>query len=138
MALPCPSALARPRRGRLATPRTAGIRGRVSAGEHVVRCRDKIPRRRDGGAFHAPSSSGETNEGGTPVTHDLTGAAWFKSSRCGGGPTCVEVAFLETGVGVRDSKDPGPAFVVSPGSWSSFVRHCSGTPDGQGCDSATS
>ncbi|WP_235783610.1 DUF397 domain-containing protein [Amycolatopsis orientalis] len=72
------------------------------------------------------------------MTHDLTGAAWFKSSRCGGGPTCVEVAFLETGVGVRDAKDPGPAFVVAPGNWSAFVRHCSETRAGQECDPATS
>ncbi|OXM45043.1 DUF397 domain-containing protein [Amycolatopsis alba] len=72
------------------------------------------------------------------MAHDLTGARWFKSSRCGGGPTCVEVAFLETGVGVRDTKDPGPAFVVSPAGWTAFVRHYSGSADGQGCDSATS
>lgn len=65
------------------------------------------------------------------MTHDLADAKWFKSSRCGGGPTCVEVAFVETGVGVRDAKDPGPAFVVEPDTWTAFLRHCSAKPQGQ-------
>lgn len=36
--------------------------------------------------------------------------------------TCVEVAWLDGGVGVRDSKNPsGPHLTFAPGSWSAFV-----------------
>ncbi|MFD7975277.1 DUF397 domain-containing protein [Streptomyces sp. NPDC059071] len=49
--------------------------------------------------------------------------AWFKSSYSGGnGNSCVEVADLGTSIGVRDSKqENGPAFVVSPKSFATFV-----------------
>lgn len=58
------------------------------------------------------------------VSHDLTGAAWKKSSRSAGSGQCVEAAFNLTGVvAVRDSKDPhGPALVFSPAAWSAFTR----------------
>jgi hypothetical protein len=48
---------------------------------------------------------------------------WFKSSYSdGAGNNCVEVAVMEPGVGVRDSKDKqGPALVVPATGWSSFV-----------------
>jgi hypothetical protein len=51
--------------------------------------------------------------------------AWFKSSySSNNGTNCVEVADL-TAVGevaVRDSKDKtGPALVLTPAAWSSFV-----------------
>lgn len=68
-------------------------------------------------------------------------AAELEGGRCGGGTrfrtavaseqpkhrgnnaNCVEVAFLEAAVAVRDSKDPdGPALVVSPRSWANFLR----------------
>ncbi|MCX0274633.1 DUF397 domain-containing protein [Nocardia zapadnayensis] len=54
---------------------------------------------------------------------DLSGAAWFKSSRSASGKDCVEVAHLKLGmVGVRDSKNPtGPALVFGPGEWDSFT-----------------
>ena len=51
-------------------------------------------------------------------------ADWRKSRHSGGSGECVEVAPLDEGqrVAVRDSKDPaGPALVVSPGEWRSFV-----------------
>jgi hypothetical protein len=51
-------------------------------------------------------------------------ANWRKSRRSGEANGCVEVAPLDEGqrVAVRDSKDPaGPALVVSPGEWRSFV-----------------
>jgi hypothetical protein len=49
---------------------------------------------------------------------------WRKSRRSNGSGECVEVAPLDEGqrVAVRDSKDPaGPALVVSPAEWRSFV-----------------
>ena len=49
--------------------------------------------------------------------------AWFKSSySTGEGGNCVEVADLNTEVGIRDSKNSaGPALVVPAGAWSAFV-----------------
>ncbi|MEV0342880.1 DUF397 domain-containing protein [Nocardia sp. NPDC050713] len=53
---------------------------------------------------------------------DLSGAEWFKSSYSGGGQDCVEVAFVDDAVGVRDSKNPtGPALVFTPGEWDAFT-----------------
>ncbi|MEU6558797.1 DUF397 domain-containing protein [Nocardia nova] len=56
------------------------------------------------------------------MSNDLSGAKWFKSSRSGASKECVEVAFLDAGVGVRDSKNPtGPALVFTPSEWSAFT-----------------
>jgi hypothetical protein len=53
---------------------------------------------------------------------DLTGATWFKSSKSANNGQCVEVAFVDGGVAVRDSKNPtGPALVISASEWSAFV-----------------
>ncbi|PPJ23686.1 DUF397 domain-containing protein [Nocardia nova] len=53
---------------------------------------------------------------------DLSGAKWFKSSFSGSTKDCVEVAFLDAGVGVRDSKNPtGPALIFTPTEWSAFT-----------------
>ncbi|NKY33650.1 DUF397 domain-containing protein [Nocardia speluncae] len=54
---------------------------------------------------------------------DLSGAAWFKSTRSASGNECVEVAHLRSGmVGVRDSKNPtGPALVFGPDAWDAFT-----------------
>ncbi|MGV9543841.1 DUF397 domain-containing protein [Nocardia beijingensis] len=53
---------------------------------------------------------------------DLSTAEWFKSTRSAGGSECVEVVFLDGGVGVRDSKNPaGPALVFSPADWDAFT-----------------
>ncbi|MCO8270714.1 DUF397 domain-containing protein [Actinoplanes sp. TRM 88003] len=54
----------------------------------------------------------------------LTAAVWKKASRSNGngGNNCVEVAFLDQGVAVRDSKDrSGPALMFTPAEWSAFV-----------------
>ncbi|MFF0498574.1 DUF397 domain-containing protein [Nocardia aobensis] len=56
------------------------------------------------------------------MNNDLSVAKWFKSSRSTSAKDCVEVAFLEDAVGVRDSKNPtGPALVFTPAEWSSFT-----------------
>ncbi|WP_067998686.1 DUF397 domain-containing protein [Nocardia pseudobrasiliensis] len=54
---------------------------------------------------------------------DLSGAAWYKSSRSKTDRACVEIAHLDGGlVGVRDSKDPaGPALVFASGEWAAFT-----------------
>jgi hypothetical protein len=58
------------------------------------------------------------------LTHHLDGAVWKKASRSNGngGNNCVEVAFLDTGVAVRDSKDrSGPALMFTMAEWTAFV-----------------
>jgi hypothetical protein len=57
--------------------------------------------------------------------HRLNDAVWKKSSRSNGngGNNCVEVAFLDTVVAVRDSKDQsGPALFFSSAEWAEFVN----------------
>ncbi|MET9290787.1 DUF397 domain-containing protein [Streptomyces sp. NPDC003077] len=50
-------------------------------------------------------------------------STWYKSSYSGGtGNSCVEIARLTDGVGVRDSKDVGgPALRVRASAWTAFV-----------------
>ncbi|HET6531060.1 MAG TPA: DUF397 domain-containing protein [Actinoplanes sp.] len=58
------------------------------------------------------------------LTHHLNDAAWKKASRSNGngGNNCVEVAFLDSGVAVRDSKDrSGPALMFTSAEWTAFV-----------------
>ena len=53
---------------------------------------------------------------------DLTGASWFKSSKSAGNGQCVEVAFVDGDVAMRDSKDPeGPALMFGAKQWAEFV-----------------
>jgi len=54
---------------------------------------------------------------------DLSNALWKKSSLSGGsGGNCIEVAGnLPEVVAVRDSKNPGPALVFTPGEWRTFL-----------------
>jgi hypothetical protein len=52
---------------------------------------------------------------------DLSRAAWRKSTRSGNNG-CVEVAFVESRVAVRDSKDRGgPVLVFTAHEWEAFV-----------------
>lgn len=61
---------------------------------------------------------------------DLSGAAWWKSSRSANNCACVEVAVLPDGhVGVRDSKNQdGPALVFTSAEWDAFIG---GVKDGE-------
>ncbi|MER5550365.1 DUF397 domain-containing protein [Streptomyces sp. NPDC002793] len=71
-------------------------------------------------AQHWFKSSYSGDEGGAclEVAYD-----WRKSSYSGSeGGQCVEVAAHPSGIHVRDSKNPeGPAFAVTPTTWSAFA-----------------
>jgi len=61
----------------------------------------------------------------------LEGAVWKKARRSNGngGNNCVEVAFLDTVVAVRDSKNKtGPALIFTRAEWGAFVDS---TKDGE-------
>ena len=47
---------------------------------------------------------------------------WFKSSRSSDNANCVEVRFAGGGVGVRDSKDPGPTLAFADAAWVRFLH----------------
>ncbi|OLF06657.1 hypothetical protein BLA60_30800 [Actinophytocola xinjiangensis] len=52
----------------------------------------------------------------------LDGATWRRSSYSGENGTCVEVAFLPSLVGIRDSKDVGAGqLTVAVSRWRGFV-----------------
>ncbi|MFC5290503.1 DUF397 domain-containing protein [Actinokineospora guangxiensis] len=46
---------------------------------------------------------------------------WIKSSRCGDGATCVEVAFPEPGIAVRDAKSPVAEIAFGGSAWRVFL-----------------
>ncbi|MEV8123348.1 DUF397 domain-containing protein [Streptomyces sp. NPDC085944] len=62
-----------------------------------------------------------------PVSTDLPGVRWLRSSYSTGANNCVETARPSVGpraglLAVRDSKNPaGPALLFSPGSWTAFT-----------------
>jgi hypothetical protein len=61
---------------------------------------------------------------------DLSSAVWHKSTRSGPNcDNCVEVAFVDGAIAVRDSKNPaGPALIFTPDEWDAFVG---GAKDGE-------
>ncbi|MEU8730394.1 MULTISPECIES: DUF397 domain-containing protein [Streptomyces] len=62
-----------------------------------------------------------------PVSTDMTGVRWLRSSYSTGANNCVETARPPAGrwaglLAVRDSKNPaGPALLLSPESWTAFT-----------------
>jgi hypothetical protein len=65
------------------------------------------------------------------VPPQLEGAVWKKAPRSNGngGNNCVEVAFLDNVVAVRDSKNrTGPALIFTRAEWAAFVDS---TKDGE-------
>ena len=61
---------------------------------------------------------------------DLDHAQWIKSKRSGpDSDNCVEVAFVDEAIAVRDSKNPaGPALIFTAAEWDAFVG---GAKDGE-------
>ncbi|OLF16991.1 DUF397 domain-containing protein [Actinophytocola xanthii] len=56
--------------------------------------------------------------------HALTEARWWKSSYSTDNANCVEVAFVEPAVAVRDSKNAtGPTLTFPTASWTRFLDH---------------
>ncbi len=56
------------------------------------------------------------------TTHEPDRIVWRTSSYTANGSACVEVAPVQTGVLVRDSKDPeGPTLAVSTAAWRVFL-----------------
>ena len=64
------------------------------------------------------------------VRLDLSNAQWLKSTRSGPGrDACVEVAFVDEAIAVRDAKNPaGPALIFTAAEWDAFVG---GAKDGE-------
>jgi Domain of unknown function (DUF397) len=63
------------------------------------------------------------------MTEEFFGTRWRKSSRSGANGNCVEVTFFDSGVAVRDSKNPdGPILRFTDREWQAFVE---GVADGE-------
>jgi hypothetical protein len=61
---------------------------------------------------------------------NLDNAVWQKSSRSGPySDNCVEIAFVDGAIAMRDSKHPtGPVLLFTPAEWDAFVE---GAKDGE-------
>lgn len=54
-------------------------------------------------------------------------AGWLKSSHSGASNDCVEIALVETGAAVRDSKNPdGPRLRFAQLGWADFLTAARG------------
>jgi hypothetical protein len=63
------------------------------------------------------------------LTVDLSRAVWQRSSQIDGAENCVEVAFVDDAIAVRDSRDPdGPALIYTRDEWEAFIG---GVKDGE-------
>jgi hypothetical protein len=63
------------------------------------------------------------------LTVDLSRALWQRSSQDGAAENCVEVAFIDDAIAVRDSRDPdGPALIYTRDEWDAFIG---GVKDGE-------
>jgi hypothetical protein len=52
---------------------------------------------------------------------DLSSAVWRRSRHCANG-SCVEVAYLDTQIAMRDSKhQDGPVLRFTPSEWTAFL-----------------
>ncbi|MEV4316497.1 DUF397 domain-containing protein [Actinocrispum sp. NPDC049592] len=52
---------------------------------------------------------------------------WRKSSYSGAGNDCVEIALVDNGAGIRDSKNPGgPVLIFGAAEWSAFLAAAKG------------
>ncbi|MFV2195313.1 DUF397 domain-containing protein [Nocardiopsis sp. LOL_012] len=58
---------------------------------------------------------------------DLRGATWFKAQASEGSKGCVEVAHLDEGTAVRNSRDPqGSVLFFTPHEWECFLDGAQG------------
>ena len=56
------------------------------------------------------------------ASYDTTTSRWFKSSYSANGADCVEVAFTDDLVAIRDSKNPaGPILTFTHPEWDAFL-----------------
>lgn len=63
---------------------------------------------------------------------DLTNAVWAKSARSNGGQNCLEVAFVDGVVALRDSRDVGdPNAAILLISEDDYRAYVGGIQDGQ-------
>lgn len=68
-----------------------------------------------------------TPDGGPAPQADLSGAIWRTSRYSSANGSCVEVAFTDGIVAVRDSKDPSQSpLIFHPAHWDAFLSGTTG------------